>query len=285
LLPEQTADPQGFAHTLPHAMVIPGDVLFEHRTVQSLDLMHGLDEAAAQQLGQLLRVEVVILVSFLGDQTIASRLADDHALHSFVQIAPQPAGQRAFLNDQRPWLRDFFDHRQQRGNAGVTTIAQHHVSARIDDGNFAKLAMGPAEQIVVLRSYLRQRQMLIRYAGQHVQHMQKALEQMNVKLTEVVSDISGLTGMSIIRAILNGERNPLELAKLRNVNCKRTQAEIARALYGNWRVEHLFALQQAVTLYDCYREQLRVCDEQMQRYLATDDLVAPALGVRTHKRA
>jgi transposase len=127
----------------------------------------------------------------------------------------------------------------------------------------------PAEQIVVLRSYLRQRQMLIRYAGQHVQHMQKALEQMNVKLTEVVSDVSGVTGMAIILAILRGERNPLELAKLRNENCKRTQAEIARALYGNWRAEHLFALQQAVTLYEGYREQLRVCDEQLQAYLGT----------------
>jgi len=127
----------------------------------------------------------------------------------------------------------------------------------------------PAEQIVVLRSYLRQRQMLIRYAAQHVQHMQKALEQMNVKLAEVVSDISGLTGLAIIRAILAGERNPLELAKLRNVNCKRAEAEIARALYGHWRAEHLFALKQAVTLYDGYREQLRLCDEQLQAYLAT----------------
>jgi hypothetical protein len=84
----------------------------------------------------------------------------------------------------------------------------------------------PAEQVVVLRSYLRQRQMLIRYAGQHVQHMQKALEQMNVKLTEVVSDVTGVTGMAIIQAILRGERNPLELAKLRNEKCKRTEAEI-----------------------------------------------------------
>jgi hypothetical protein len=87
--------------------------------------------------------------------------------------------------------------------------------------------------------------MLIRYSGQHVQHMQKALEQMNVKLTELVSDVSGLTGMATIRAILRGERNPLALAKLRNVNCKRTEAEIARALYGNWRAERLFALQHA----------------------------------------
>ena len=127
----------------------------------------------------------------------------------------------------------------------------------------------PVDQIIVLRSYLRQRQMLISYGGQHVQHMQKALEQMNVKLAEVVSDVSGVTGMAIIRAILRGERDPLELAKLRNDHCKRTQAEIARALYGNWRAEHLFALKQAVTLYECYRQQLRLCDEQLQAYLAT----------------
>ena len=127
----------------------------------------------------------------------------------------------------------------------------------------------PADQIIVLRSYLRQRQMLISYSGQHVQHMQKALEQMNVKLAEVVSDVSGVTGMAIIRAILRGERDPLELAKLRNDHCMRTQAEIARALYGNWRAEHLFALRQAVTLYECYRQQLRLCDEQLQAYLTT----------------
>jgi transposase len=71
----------------------------------------------------------------------------------------------------------------------------------------------PADQVVVLRSYLRQRQMLIRYAGQHAQHMHKALEEMNVKLPEVVSDITGATGMGIIRAILRGQHNPLELAK------------------------------------------------------------------------
>jgi transposase len=127
----------------------------------------------------------------------------------------------------------------------------------------------PAEQVVVLRSYLRQRQMLIRYAGQHAQHMQKALEEMNVKLTEVVSDVTGVTGMAIIQAILRGERDPLELAKLRNEKCKRTQAEIARALYGNWRAEHLFALQQAVALYEFYRQQLRACDLQLQSHLGT----------------
>jgi transposase len=127
----------------------------------------------------------------------------------------------------------------------------------------------PAEQVVVLRSYLRQRQMLIRYAGQHVQHMQKALEQMNVKLTEVVSDVTGVTGIAIIKAILHGERDPLELAKLRNENCKRSEAEIARALYGNWRAEHLFALRQAMEVHTFYRKQLQECDVQLQACLAT----------------
>src|SRR4029077_11497766 len=127
----------------------------------------------------------------------------------------------------------------------------------------------PAEQVVVLRSYLRQRQMLVRYAGRHVQHMQKALEQMNVKLTEVVRSVTGVTGMAIIQAILRGERDPLELAKLRNDKCRRTEAEIARALYGNWRAEHLFALKQAVALYEFYRQQVHECDRQLQAHLGT----------------
>jgi transposase len=127
----------------------------------------------------------------------------------------------------------------------------------------------PADQVVVLRSYLRQRQMLISYGGQHIQHMQKALEQMNVKLAEVVSDITGVTGMAIIKAILAGQRDPLKLAKLRNHKCKRTEAEIARALYGNWRDEHLFTLRQAVELYEIYQEKLRVCDQQLEAHLQT----------------
>ncbi len=127
----------------------------------------------------------------------------------------------------------------------------------------------PADQVVVLRSYLRQRQLLLRYAGRHIQHMQKALEQMNAKLAEVVSDVTGLTGLAIIKAILGGERDPAALARLRNVNCKRTAAEIARALHGNWRDEHRFALRQAVALYEFYRQQLQECDGQLQAHLAS----------------
>jgi transposase len=125
----------------------------------------------------------------------------------------------------------------------------------------------PNDEVVVLRSYLRQRQMLIEYTAQHIQHMQKALEQMNVKLTEVVSDVTGVTGMTIIKAIVRGQRDPLELAKYRNDKCKRTEAEIARALYGNWRDEHLFALEQAVELYEFYQRQVRACDLKLSAYL------------------
>src|SRR5260370_38306950 len=91
--------------------------------------------------------------------------------------------------------------------------------------------------------------MLIRYAAQHVQHMQKALEEMNVKLTEGVSDIVGQTGMKIIKDIVRGKRDPLQLAKHRHERCRATEAEIARALYGNWRKEHLFALSAGVHMY------------------------------------
>ncbi len=132
-------------------------------------------------------------------------------------------------------------------------------------------AFRPADQVVVLRSYLRQRQMLIGYGGQHIQHMQKALEQMNVKLAVVVSDITGVTGMAIIKAILRGQRDPLQLAKLRHERCKHTEAQIARALYGNWRAEHLFELKQAVELYEFYQERLRECDRELEAHLRTFD--------------
>jgi transposase len=122
----------------------------------------------------------------------------------------------------------------------------------------------PGDEIVRWRGFQRQRETLIRYAAQHVQHMQKMLEEMNVKLTEVVSDVMGVTGMKIIKDIVRGERDPLQLAKNRHEYCKRTEAEIAAALYGNWREELLFGLQQALELYEFYQKQLRDCEAQIQ---------------------
>jgi transposase len=125
-------------------------------------------------------------------------------------------------------------------------------------------AFRPEDEVCVLRSYLRQRSMLVAMAARAVQHMQKALEQMNLKLTEVVSDITGKTGMTIIRAILTGERDPQRLATYRDTRCKHDHATIAKALTGHWRAEHLFALQQAVDQYDFLAQQLRACDGHIE---------------------
>ncbi|TWU44646.1 Transposase [Rubripirellula tenax] len=129
----------------------------------------------------------------------------------------------------------------------------------------------PEDQIIVLRAYMRQREMLVKSAAQHIQHMQKAMEQMNLKLTEVISDILGATGMAIIDAILAGERDPHQLAKLRNEKCKNDEATIALALQGNWRDEHLFSLRQAMDLYRYYHQKIVEVDNQIEAYLRQFD--------------
>src|SRR5271157_6602608 len=106
------------------------------------------------------------------------------------------------------------------------------------------------------------------HAASHVLHMQKAMEQMNVKLTEVVSDITGLTGMLIIGAILAGERDPIKLAQLRNERCQHSKEQIALALQGTWRPEHIFELRQAYELYQFHHRQITECDQQVQAELA-----------------
>ena len=130
-------------------------------------------------------------------------------------------------------------------------------------------AFRPTDQVCVLRSYLRQRAMLLTYASQHIQHMQKTLTPMNVKLRHVVSDMTGVTGLAIIRAILAGERDPATLAQLRDYRCKHDETTIARALQGNGREEHLFALAQAVALYDISHQKITECDRQIEAYLQT----------------
>lgn len=132
-------------------------------------------------------------------------------------------------------------------------------------------AFRPEDQICELRAYLRQRAMLVSYASHHIQHMQKALEQMNIKLSQVISDITGVTGMKIIRAIISGERNPVKLAGMRDTRCNNSETIIAKALEGNWRSEHVFALQQAVELYDFYEKQIIECESRIQDHLESFD--------------
>lgn len=123
----------------------------------------------------------------------------------------------------------------------------------------------PQEELVALRTLLRHRSQLVEHRSPHVQHMQKALLQMNVQLSQAVSDITGVTGQTITRAILAGERDPLTLASMREPSCKKSEEEIGKALTGTWREEHLFILKQSVAIYDFYTEQIHACEEEIER--------------------
>jgi transposase len=119
-----------------------------------------------------------------------------------------------------------------------------------------------------LRAFTRQRKMLIEYAADHIRHIQKALDLMNLKLHLVVSDTVGVTGMRIIRRIVQGQHDPKLLADLREPGCKASQQEFIEALTGNYRDEHLFALAQAVELFDTYQAKIAECDGKIRECLA-----------------
>ena len=126
----------------------------------------------------------------------------------------------------------------------------------------------PADGIVALRGYLRHRATLIECAGALIQRMQKALVQMNLQLSLVVTDITGVTGLRILRDIVAGQRDPAHLAQHRDYRCRASEAEIAAALTGNYRAEHLFVLQQNLELFDVYQQQLASCDTAIETHLA-----------------
>ena len=136
-----------------------------------------------------------------------------------------------------------------------------------------KGAFRPGEEVCVLRSYVRQRARLVSDRARCVQHMQKALTQMNVQLDTVLSDLMGKTGQAIVRAIVAGERDATVLAGLRDRRVKADQDTIARSLRGNWREEHLFALAQALERCDCLGRQI---EQAEQRIRATMDTLAPS---------
>ena len=128
-------------------------------------------------------------------------------------------------------------------------------------------AFRPDAEIRRLRSYLRQRAMLVEYAAHHVQHMQKAMTQMNVKLQHVIRDITGKTGMAIIEAIVGGERDQEKLAQLRDPRIRADEAAIASSLQGHWRDEHIFELTQALELYRVYQGKIAECDLEIEAQL------------------
>ncbi len=126
----------------------------------------------------------------------------------------------------------------------------------------------PDAEIATLRAYLRQRERLVEYAAAHIQHMQKALMEMNLQLHHVVSDITGVTGMRIIRAVVAGERDPEVLAAFRDIRCHSSIEVIKAALVGNDRDEHIFALSQSLDLYDFYQVKIEDCDRKLEAAVA-----------------
>jgi transposase len=124
----------------------------------------------------------------------------------------------------------------------------------------------PDAEMCALRAYLRHRADLLVHRASHIQHLQKALAQMNLQLPQVLSDITGETGLAIVRAIVAGERDGVKLAQLRDGRCKSSEETIAKALTGTWKEEHLFALKQSLEFYDYYTRQIANCDAQIQQH-------------------
>ncbi len=127
----------------------------------------------------------------------------------------------------------------------------------------------PRDAVARLRAYLRHRERLVEYAAAHIQHMQKALMQMNVQLQHVVTDITGVTGMRILRAIVSGIQEPEALAEFRDARCAASPETIRAALTGNYRPEHVFALRHALELYDVHQTKIAECDTEIETVLRT----------------
>lgn len=151
-------------------------------------------------------------------------------------------GRKTDVNDAQ-WLQQLHEHGLLRGS------------------------FRPRDQVVQLRAFLRHRERLVEYGASHIQHMQKSLMQMNVQLHHVVADITGVTGMKIIRDIVAGVRDPKVLAGHRDSRCKASLETIEQALTGNYRPEHVFTLRQALELYEFHQGKMAECDAEVEAVL------------------
>ena len=151
-----------------------------------------------------------------------------------------------------------------------------------------KASFQPDNQARRIRNLSRHRDNLLRSSSREVLHMQKAMEQMNIKLTNVISDILGKTGRSIIEAIIAGQRNPAELAMLADPRCKSPKEIIQKSLDANWDEDLIFMLSQSYNLYLYYQQQMRDCDKQIEKiateYLAEIDVVGAENLMRINKK-
>ncbi len=226
--------PPGHADALPSHVRCFGTFTADLEALAALLLQAGVDTVAMESTG----IYWVALYDLLESKGLRPLLADAR------QTADTPGRPKTDVKDCM-WIQ------------------------RLHSLGLLRAAFRPDEPIRVLRSYQRHRASLVEDASRYIQRMQKALELMNVKLTEVISDVTGLTGMSIMRAIVAGERDPVKLARLRQSGCKNDEATIALALRGTWRPEHLFELQQCLEVYDHYQAQLAECDRRIEAHLKT----------------
>lgn len=157
-----------------------------------------------------------------------------------------------------------------------TDVSDAEWLRRLHEYGLLRGSFRPEAKIAALRDYLRQRERLLDYAASHIQHMQKALTQMNLQLHHVVADITGATGLRIIRAIVAGERDPATLAALRDRRCRAPEETIRKALAGNNREEHVFALAQALELYEAYQAKVAACDARIAAVLERLQAECPA---------
>jgi len=168
-----------------------------------------------------------------------------------------------------------------------TDVSDAEWLQRLHEHGLLRGSFQPKGEVKALRSYLRQRERLLDSAATYIQHMQKALTQMNVQLHHVVSDITGVTGMRIVRAIVAGERDAATLAAFRDSRCKEPVETIREALIGNYREEHVFALTQALELYDIHQKKVAECDKRIETVLvqlkATRPTPAKPLPAPRHK--
>ena len=202
--------------------------------------------------------------------TVAMEATGIYYLQLFLKL--QDAGIEVLLCNPRD-VKNLSGHKTDHADAEWLMLLHSYglLKACYQPGNAARR----------IRNLIRQRNNLIRSADKQIQYMQKAMEQMNIKLSTVITDITGASGRAIITAILEGKRDPAELASLAHPNCKASKEDIAKSLEGTWDVDLLFMLRQSVDAYDFFIKQMGECDKQievlLEAYQARLDSNADAL--------
>lgn len=259
-----------FRHRVPRARLILKGTVMARKSKQHLQVIHpncaGVDIGSAEHWAAVNPQHKDAVRSFTSFTDDLHRMADWFEEHNISMVAMESTGVY--------WI-PLFEVLSARGFEVylVNSRSTRQVTGRKSDirdcqwiwqlmsCGLLRKAFRPDDLTCSLRSLARQRNQKVRDQAQTLNRMQKAMSQMNVQLANVISDISGVTGMKILRAIVDGERDPQQLASLSDRRIKASKETIARSLEGNWRCEHLHALKLELQLYDFLATQIAECDE------------------------